>query len=105
MKIKLNLSMKQTGITPGWSNYSQKNRRIPILRIFILLLVLPVCSSADSFKFKLRNTDKASVTVFYKITRKSGKFKLKALVNLKAGEEKIKDVSIGKGDTISFYGQ
>ena len=43
--------------------------------------------------------------MFYKITRKSGKFKLKALVNLKAGEERIKDVSIGKGDTISFYGQ
>lgn len=105
MKIKQNLSVNQTGIIPGYNSYSQKKSRILIFKLFILLVILPVFSSAEGFKFKLRNTDRANVSVFYKITRKSGKFKLKALVNLKAGEERIKDVSIGKGDTISFYGQ
>jgi len=75
------------------------------LRIFILIMFLPLLTVANGFKFKIKNTDKTSVSVFYKITKKSGKFKLKALVNLKPGEERLKDVSVSKGDTISFYGQ
>jgi hypothetical protein len=75
-----------------------------ILLIAILFLP-PFLVKADGFKFKIKNTDKTGVSVFYKITKKSGKFKLKALTNLKPGEERIKDVSVGKGDTISFYGQ
>jgi len=73
--------------------------------IFICFLLLPVLANADGFKFKIKNTDKTAVSVFYKITKKSGKFKLKPLINLKPGEERIKDVSISKGDTIAFYGQ
>ena len=80
------------------------SKRSKILLITVLFLI-PFLAKANSFKFKIRNTDKASVSVFYKITKKSGKFKLKALLNLKPGEEKIKDVSLSKGDTISFYGQ
>src|SRR6201996_2833402 len=73
--------------------------------LIVLLFFTPFLVKADGFKFKIKNTDKTGVSVFYKITKRSGKFKLKALTNLKAGEEKIKDVSVGKGDTISFYGQ
>src|ERR1700744_2677318 len=80
------------------------SKRSKLLLIVVLFLV-PFLAKADGFKFKIRNTDKASVSVFYKITKKSGKFKLKALLNLKPGEERIKDVSLSKGDTIAFYGQ
>src|SRR5437868_1491251 len=71
----------------------------------LCFLLLPFLSKADGFKFKIKNTDKTAVSVFCKITKKSGKFKLKPLVSLKAGEERIKDVSVSKGDTIAFYGQ
>lgn len=71
----------------------------------LCLLLIPFLSKADGFKFKIRNTDKTAVSVFCKITKKSGKFKLKPLVNLKPGEERIKDVSVSKGDTVAFYGQ
>src|ERR1700749_2846251 len=80
------------------------SKRSKLLLIVVLFLV-PFLAKADGFKFKIKNTDKASVSVFYKITKKSGKFKLKALLNLKPGEERIKDVSLSKGDTIAFYGQ
>lgn len=73
--------------------------------ILTLLLVSPFISNADGFKFKIKNTAKTNVTVFYKISKKSGDFKLKSLARLQAGEELIKSVSIGKGDTIAFYGQ
>lgn len=75
---------------------------------FVLLLfttLFPVLAMADGFKFRIKNTTKTGITVFYKITKKSGNFKLKSLVKLQPGEQKIKDVSISKGDTISFYGQ
>ena len=76
-----------------------------ILFIFFLLLNLPFIASANSFKFKIRNTDKINVAVFYKINESSGKFKLKALFNLKPGEERLKELTVKKGDTITFYGQ
>jgi hypothetical protein len=75
------------------------------IHLILILFLSPFLARADGFKFKIRNTDKTSVSVFYKITKKSGKFKLKALTNLKPGEERIKDISVGKGDTILFYGQ
>jgi len=76
--------------------------------LFVILLIvfaLPVISWADGFKFKIKNTAKTTVTVFYKISKKSGDFKLKSLARLQAGEELIKSVSVNKGDTIAFYGQ
>ena len=73
--------------------------------IILLACLLPFLSNAEGFKFKVRNTTKNELTVFYKISKKSGNFKLKSLVKLKPQEEKIKEVSISKGDTISFYGQ
>ena len=72
---------------------------------FILLLIVPLFSKADGFKFRIKNTNKTNVAVFYRINEKSGKFKIKALMKLNPGEEKIKDVSLSKGDTICFYGQ
>jgi hypothetical protein len=71
----------------------------------LLTVLLPFLANAEGFKFKVKNTTKNVVTVFYKINKRSGDFKLKSLVKLGPGEEKIKEVSISKGDTISFYGQ
>ena len=62
-------------------------------------------AQAGDFKFKLKNTAKNTVAVFCRINKKSGKFKVKALLSLKPGEERMKNVSVGKGDTILFYGQ
>lgn len=73
--------------------------------VFSLLITFPVLVSAEGFKFKIKNTSKTNVSVFYKITKKSGKFNLKGLIKLKPGEEKLKDVAVNKGDTIYFYGQ
>lgn len=73
--------------------------------LLLLILVMPFLCHAESFKFKVRNTTKNELTVFYKISKKSGDFKLKSLGKLKPAEEKIKEVSVSKGDTISFYGQ
>jgi len=70
-----------------------------------LVCLLPFMASASGFKFRVKNTTKNVVTVFYKINRKSGDYKLKSLIKLAPGEEKIKEVSVDKGDTISFYGQ
>ena len=71
----------------------------------LLICLASGFASAEGFKFKIKNTTKNELTVFYKISKKSGNFKVKSLVKLKAGEEKIKEVSLSKTDTISFYGQ
>lgn len=73
--------------------------------LLFLALLFPALSFAHGFKFKIRNTAKTNIAVFYKISKKSGNFKIKALLKLKPGEEKIKEVSVNKGDTIAFYGQ
>ncbi len=70
-----------------------------------LFISLPFFASANRFKFKLKNTAKTNVAVFYQIRRKEGAFKSRALLNLKPGEEKEKSISVNKGDTVSFYGQ
>jgi hypothetical protein len=64
-----------------------------------------VLARADGFKFRLKNTAKTNVAVYYKVNKRSGGFKVKALLSLKPGEEKIREVSLSKGDTIAFYGQ
>lgn len=71
----------------------------------MIFMTLPFLAHAEGFKFKLKNTSKSNVAVFYRVSEKSGSFKLKALLDLKPGEEKIKEVSVSKGDTIAFYGQ
>lgn len=82
------------------------NVKTCILKVLVFLLcAVPFFGSAEGFKFKVKNTTKNELTVFYKVSKKSGDFKLKSLVKLKPAEEKIKEVSISKGDTISFYGQ
>jgi preprotein translocase subunit SecF len=75
------------------------------LIILLIAFISPVISRADGFKFKIKNTAKTNVTVFYKISKRSGDFKLKSLARLQSGEEMIKSVSVNKGDTIAFYGQ
>ncbi|MDB5090680.1 MAG: hypothetical protein JWR09_4674 [Mucilaginibacter sp.] len=81
------------------------NRKSLLKLLLIVLLSFPFLANAKGFKFKIKNTAKTNVAVFYKISEKSGKFKLKALLKLKPGEEKIKEVAVSKGDTIAFYGQ
>lgn len=66
---------------------------------------LPFLAKAEGFKFNVKNSSKNVVTVFYKIRKRSGDYKLRSLVKLAPGEEKLKDVSVSKGDTIEFYGQ
>jgi len=73
--------------------------------IAFIICCMPFFARADGFKFKVKNTTKNVVTVFYKVNKKSGDFKLKTLVKLAPGEEKIKEVSVSKSDTVSFYGQ
>jgi len=73
--------------------------------LFLFITGLPFFARADGFKFRIKNTAKTNVAVFYRINEKGGKFKLKALLKLNPGEEKIKDISINKGDTVTFYGQ
>ena len=75
------------------------------IALLLFLITLPLTTFANGFKFKIKNTAKTNVSVFYRISKKSGAFKLKSLFQLKPGEEKIKEVSIAKGDTIAFYGQ
>jgi hypothetical protein len=73
---------------------------------FILFLsFLPFLANAEGFKFKIKNTTKNVVTVFYKISKENGNFKVRSLIKLAPGYEKIKEVSISKEDTLSFYGQ
>ena len=73
--------------------------------ILSILLTMPFPAHADGFKFRIKNTAKTNVAVYYKIVKRSGNFKVKALFSLKPGEEKIKEVSVSKGDTLTFYGQ
>jgi len=84
---------------------NQKQPIIKLLFFCICFCCLALPTYAIGFKFKIKNTAKTNVAVFYRINKKSGGFKLKALLNLKPGEEKIKDISVDKGDTIAFYGQ
>jgi hypothetical protein len=93
------LPVKKSGTTPLILFSKSK------ILLITILFFLPVLAEANGFKFKIKNTGKTAVSVFYKITKKSGKFKLKALTSLKPGEERIKNVSVEKGDTLAFYGQ
>jgi len=78
---------------------------IRLAMLVIICLFIPMLSFAHGFKFKIKNTSQSDVAVFYKISKKSGDIKLKALLKLKPGEEKIKEIALSKGDTIAFYGQ
>jgi hypothetical protein len=80
-------------------------RSIWAIMMVMALVILPAFVRADNFKFKLKNTAKTNVAVFYRVSKKSGGFKVKALLSLKPNEEKIKEVSVSKGDTLAFYGQ
>jgi hypothetical protein len=83
-----------------------KNTNTNLLKaLLIITCMMPFLANATGFKFKIKNTTKNELTVFYKISEKSGNFKVKSLVKLKPSEEKIKEVSVSKGDTVSFYGQ
>lgn len=73
--------------------------------VIFLMAFLPLLANAGGFKFKIKNTTKNVVSVFCKISKKSGNFKVKSIVSLAPGEEKIKEVSVSKDDTLSFYGQ
>jgi len=75
------------------------------LATIVIVSLFPLLATAGGFRFKIKNTTKNELTVFYKISKKSGNFKVKTLVKLRPGEEKIKEVSVRKGDTVSFYGQ
>jgi hypothetical protein len=84
-----------------------RSKNTTVFRILLLSLFasLPFFVRAEGFKFKIKNTAKTNVAVFCRISRKKGAFKLKTLLNLKPGEEREKNISIDKGDTIAFYGQ
>ncbi|MDP9076560.1 MAG: hypothetical protein M3O71_03980 [Bacteroidota bacterium] len=82
-----------------------KKHPLLIKVLAVILLSFPFFANATGFKFKIKNTAKTNVAVFYKISKSSGNFKLKTLLKLKPGEEKIKEVSLANGDTIAFYGQ
>jgi hypothetical protein len=79
--------------------------RIFSFKLLLLAMCFPAFANAKGFKFKIINRSKTDVAVFYKISKKSGNFKLKSLLKLNPGEEKIKEVSLSKDDTITFYGQ
>jgi hypothetical protein len=81
------------------------NKQGGLAILIIIGLFFPTLSFAHGFKFMIKNTSKSDVAVFYKISKKSGDFKLKALLKLKPGEEKLKELSVNEGDTIAFYGQ
>ena len=88
---------------------NKSNRTILTARslkvLALLMLLMPLMVSAEGFKFRVKNTTKNVVTVFYKINKKSGDYKLKSLIKLAPGEDRVKEVSVDKGDTIGFYGQ
>gem|GEM_PF-713576 len=83
---------------------STSNKNLKRL-LFLFISLLPVLANAGGFKFKVKNTTKSPLSVFYKISKKSGDFKLKSLAKLGPGEDKVKEISLSKGDTVSFYGQ
>lgn len=82
-----------------------KKFSIPSAIMAISVVCFPGTSFAHGFKFKLKNISKTDVAVFYKVSKKSGSAKIKALMNLKPGEEKLKDIKVDKEDTVAFYGQ
>jgi len=73
--------------------------------LLLFISLVPFLANAEGFKFKVKNTTKNVVTVFYKISKKSGNFKVRSFAKLAPGEEKVKEVSVSKEDTVSFYGQ
>ena len=95
--------LPQMKITSNTTKPSCTNISIILLSAFFLCL--PFIAGATGFKFKIKNTAKTNLAVFYRINKKSGNFKVKTLFSLKPGEEKIKNISIDKGDTVAFYGQ
>jgi len=78
-----------------------------MVRLLFLTLSLgfPLFASSYGFKFKIKNTAKTNVSVFCRISQKKGGFKLRSLLSLKPGEEREKNISVDKGDTVAFYGQ
>jgi hypothetical protein len=83
-----------------------KKSRIPLpVKLALLFAFAPFITRADDFKFRVKNTTKNVVTVFYKTSKKNGSFKVREVSKLAPGEEKLKDVSVAKGDTVAFYGQ
>jgi hypothetical protein len=76
---------------------------------FVMVLFIwgfiPRAAYSEDFKFKIRNNSKSGITVYYRISKKSGEFKLKSLGKLKPDEESTKEITLRKGDTIAFYGQ
>src|ERR1700757_5367376 len=96
--------MSSTSSTPTTgSSRLTISRKLKI--IVLLACIMPFFANADGIKFNIKNTTKNVVTVFYKIDKKSGVYKLRSLVKLAPGEQKLKEESISKGDTIEFYGQ
>jgi hypothetical protein len=75
------------------------------LPAILFFLIIPILAHAEGFKFRVKNVTKNVVTVFYKVSKKNGGFKVHELIKLAPGEEKLKEVSAGKGDTLAFYGQ
>ncbi|GAA3971080.1 hypothetical protein [Mucilaginibacter dorajii] len=76
-----------------------------LLIALLLLTLLPRGAKADGIKFKIKNTSKNALTVFYRVSKRSGNFKVKSLGRFKADEEDIRRITVSKGDTIAFYGQ
>jgi len=103
---KIAIMSSYTYVLPPSKSQKQTNLSSRLLKVITLTVcLLPFVASADSIKFRVKNTTKNVVTVFYRINKKSGDYKLKSLIKLAPGEEKIKEVSVIKGDTIGFYGQ
>lgn len=70
-----------------------------------LCLLLPLTAAASGFKFRIRNTTKNKVAVFYRLNERDGRVRIKAVFSLEPGQVREKELSLRKGDTIAFYGQ
>lgn len=82
------------------------NHPVKKWHIFIITcLIFPSISFASGFKFRISNTAKTKVAVFYKLTDHSGNFKIKSLFSLEPRTMREKEISLKKDDTISFYAQ
>jgi len=75
------------------------------LFIVFLFLSLPDYAMASGIKFRIRNTAKTKIAVFYRLIQPTGGLKVKAVFSLEPGQVKEKVVTIKKNDTIAFYGQ
>ena len=75
------------------------------LLVIICINLLPALAIAGGFKFRVKNSGKNKVAVFYRVYERSGNSKVKSLFSLDPQQSKEKDISISKGDTIAFYGQ